>query len=365
MSKKDITEEMKNEDCFTQVEQYLLVAPKFFWDQVDYDMNHQPTISAYTTTYNCISQEYPWEKTVKSMLGFADEVVILDGGSSDGTWERIQELAKENEKIVAKQHNIDFSHLRFAVQDGAAKARARKLCTKEFCVQMDSDEWFPEEDNDKLKHLVKNFPAGIDLVALPVVEFWGSEKKVRMDINPEKWRVSRNNPDITHGIPVELRRHDLDGELYSAQGSDGCDPIFESTGQRVPFMSVVPKQIRQIQPGAMQGYVDEHGNDFFALYEDWFKKTVINMPSVRHESWLNIERKIKTYKNYWGKHWQSLYDIRQEDLPENNMFFDSKWEDVDEQKIASLAARLGNEMGGWIFHSRVDFSKPTRWIDWS
>lgn len=362
--KKDITEEMQKEDSYTKVEQYLLSAPSFFWEQVDHDINHQPTISAYTTTYNCISQEYPWEKTIESMLGFADEVVVLDGGSNDGTWEKIQELSERNSKIIAKQHEIDFSHNRFAVQDGSAKARARKLCSKEFCVQMDSDEYFVQEDFEKIKNLVKNFPSGIDLIALPVVEFWGSYDKVRLDINPEKWRVSRNKPDITHGIPFELRMYDLDGEMYAAQGTDGCDPIFESTGQRVPFMSVVPKQIRQIQQGAIQGFIDQNGNDFFAIYEDWFKKTVDSLPAVRHESWLNIERKIKTYKNYWGKHWQSLYDINQEDTPENNMFFNSSWKDVSDDDISSMASRLANEMGGWVFHSRVDFSKKTKWISW-
>ena len=47
-------------------------------------------LSGYTTVYNCINNEYPWEDSIKSLLGFCDEVCIVDGGSDDGTWEKLQ-----------------------------------------------------------------------------------------------------------------------------------------------------------------------------------------------------------------------------------------------------------------------------------
>ena len=80
---------------------------------------------------------------------------------------------------------------------------------------------------------------------------------------------------------------------------------------------------------------------------------------MHHYSWFNIERKIKTYKNYWSKHWESLYDVKQEDTADNNKFFDKKWSDVSDDEIDILAKKLSKEMGGWIFHQRVDFSRPT------
>jgi hypothetical protein len=83
------------------------------------------------------------------------------------------------------------------------------------------------------------------------------------------------------------------------------------------------------------------------------------LPGVYHYSWYNLARKIRTYKNYWSKHWQSLYDIQQEDTLENNMFFAKAWSEVTENDVVTLAQKLEEEMGGWIFHSRVDFSTPT------
>ena len=94
-------------------------------------------------------------------------------------------------------------------------------------------------------------------------------------------------------------------------------------------------------------------------YENWYNNLIENLPGVHHYSWYNLERKIKTYKNYWSKHWQSMYDISQEDTPENNMFFDKKWSEVTDEEIKIMAEKLKDKMGGWIFHSKVNFEKPT------
>ena len=41
------------------------------------------------------------------------------------------------------------------------------------------------------------------------------------------------------------------------------------------------------------------------------------------------------------------------------MFFDKKWSDVTDEDITSLSEKLSTQMGGWIFHQKVDFTKPT------
>jgi hypothetical protein len=41
------------------------------------------------------------------------------------------------------------------------------------------------------------------------------------------------------------------------------------------------------------------------------------------------------------------------------MFFEKEWKNVSDADIEDLSAKLSSEMGGWIFHSRVDFSTPT------
>lgn len=337
------------------IESYLLQHPvKTFWEEIEKNIDRTPTISGYTTTKDCISQDYPYMEAIKSMLSFCDQVVVVDGGSVDGTWEALVELSKSDDRIIIDQKKRDWDHPRFAVFDGLQKAYARSLCTGEWCWQMDSDEIVHEDDYDKVASLIKQMPKTMHLLALPVIEYWGGSEKVRIDVNPWKWRLSRNLPHITHGIPQNLRRFDSDGNLYAAPGTDGCDYVSTENYSLIPCVNFYNQDIHTVRMMSLQG-----NNEHLEAYENWFNNLINQLPSVHHYSWYNLERKIKTYKNYWSKHWQSMYDIKQEDTPENNMFFDKKWSEVTDQEIKELASKLKDKMGGWIFHNKVDFNQPT------
>jgi|MDTB01.2.fsa_nt_gb glycosyltransferase involved in cell wall biosynthesis len=336
---------------------YLMKSRDRFWKGISAICEYVPTISGYTTTKDCIAQDYPFEASIQSMLGFCDQVVIVDGGSTDGTWEKLEEISNNNESVIIHRQERDWDDSRFAVFDGLQKSLARALCTGEFCWQQDSDEIVHEADYSKIKQLTQSLTKNIDLIALPVIEFWGGPEKIRIDINPWKWRLSRNRPHITHGIPSELRKFDKDGKLYSLPGSDGCDYVRSDTFERVPFAGFYTKEADDCRNAALVGNVEA-----MQQYTNWFESIARDLPSVYHYSWFNIDRKIKTYKNYWSKHWQSLYDITQEDTPDNNMFFNKSWSDVSEEEIQDLSQRLSEEMGGWIFHKKIDFSNPTPFI---
>jgi hypothetical protein len=86
---------------------------------------------------------------------------------------------------------------------------------------------------------------------------------------------------------------------------------------------------------------------------------VETLPSVRHYSWWDIPRKIRSYRGFWQRHWESLYDVTIADTAENNMFFNKTWAEVQDDEIAALAKRMSEEMGGWVFHSKIDFNRPT------
>lgn len=340
-------------DDLVETESYLYMARSRFWEGIKHDMEYRPTLSGYTTTRDCISQGYPYEASIASMLDFCDQVVVVDGGSKDGTWERLQEWSATEPKLTVSQVSVDWSDSRFAVQDGAQKARARDLCTQDFCWQQDSDEVVHQDDHDKIKSLLRNFPSGVKIISLPVVEYWGGTDKVRMDIFPWKWRLSRNEPDITHGIPAHLRKVDEDGKTYASPGTDGCDYISRSTGQVVPHASFYTQDVEILRRSA---FSDPNA---LRTYESWFVGMVRELPSVHHYSWFDLGRKIRTYRDYWSKHWQSLYNIRQDDTAENNMFFMRPWKDVTEDDIDSLAKTLAEKMGGWVFHAPLDLTKPT------
>lgn len=353
----------KDEDWFTgsveETREYLYSAPQVFWNGVRTIMEYKPTVSGYTTTYNCISQNYPFEKCIKSMLRFCDEVCVVDGGSTDETWEKLNEWSLKEPRLVIKQVKRDWNHPRFAVFDGMQKAEARKMCSSEFCWQMDSDEIVHEEDAEKVKSLCAKMPPNASIISLPVIEYWGGNNKVRVDIQPWKWRLSRNEPYITHGIPIENRRLDQNGHVYASEGTDGCDMIHAETGQRLPHLTFHSQESEMLRIRAVSG--DQNA---LKSYEQWFNSIIQNLPGVHHYSWYDMTRKIKTYKNYWTKHWLSLYNKAVEDVAENNMFFDLPWSNVSDEMIKQRADEIVNGTGGWVWHKKWDGTRvPHMTID--
>ena len=343
-----------NTDDSFDTEAYLYAARERFWNSIKQTMGWRAAISGYTTTRNCIEQKYPYTQCIESMLGFADEVIVVDGGSTDGTWEKLQEWAEREDKLKVYLVERDWEHPRHAVFDGAQKAAARKRCTSEFLWQMDCDEVVHENDYAKIGEICRNFPKHADLVSLPVIEYWGGPQKIRVDVNPWKWRLSRNKEYITHGIPLELRLHDDAGNLYAALGTDGCDYVHADTGERIPHASFYTAEVDQARRAAINGSAEA-----LQSYQHWFDNLVEMLPGVHHYGWFDLTRKIKTYKGYWQRHWESLYNISQSDTADNNMFFGKPWKEVSDSDIESLARELSEKMGGWVFHTPVDFNKPT------
>ena len=341
-----------------EIESYLLSRHEVFWNTILEIIEKPVTISGYTTTKDLAKSSYPWKETITSMLGFCDEVVVLDGGSKDGTWEILQEWSKNEPKLKAKQIVRDWDNYRFGVYDGMQKAAARALCTSDWCWQMDCDEVVHENDYEKIKIMVKQSPKSLKLLCLPVIDYWGKNSKVRVDVHPWKWRLSRNDAHITHDIPASHRRYDEKGNLYSAK-SDGCDYVHTDNYQPIPHANFYTKEHEKFRQDLMNDL--KFRNDHLELYERYMNSVVNELPSVHHYSWWNIEKKIYSYKNFWSKFWTSLYNKVTEDTSENNMFFDKKWQDVTDEEIKSMAEKMENDLGGWIMHSKVDFSKPTPW----
>jgi len=145
-----------------------------------------------------------------------------------------------------------------------------------------------------------------------------------------------------------LRINEGSDDYHARIGTDGCDYIHRETGEIIPCATFMTPEVEMLRRRCQD---DEESR---TMYENWLDNVTDALPTVSHFSWWDIERKINTYKNYWGKHWQSLYNLKTEDTAENNMFFDSAWSDVTSDMITERSKELAEKCGGWVFHSKWD-----------
>jgi ADP-heptose:LPS heptosyltransferase/glycosyltransferase involved in cell wall biosynthesis len=280
-----------------------------------------PKISGYTTTYNL--QGYPFKESIKSMLGFCDEVIVVDGFSDDGTYEELEKLAEEHDNIELQQIPWDKEE---PGMDGMMKAYARAFCTNDFLWQQDCDEVVHENDYEKIKMIAKRFPNDADILHLPVIELWGNEKTVTGRRHCWKWRMSRNKPEITHGINAHARLTDeKTGKVYARDGmSDGCEYVNVMSYEPLPHVGFYNQQIEMARQHMPERYAEGINEVFDQL------------PSVFHYSWCSLENKINQFKNKWDRQWNVLYQT------ENKARFP---EADTPEKVKDLAQKLYDEGG--------------------
>lgn len=311
-------------------------------------------ISAYFTSRNCDEMNYPYLEAIRSHLAFTDEVIVFDtSNGKDNTLTKLQELASREPKLkVIHNDKIDWEAPNHGIYDGQTKALARECCTGDVLWQADMDEIVHEKHAPMIRPLAEQFMSqnNYDLMALPVIDYWGREGKARLDVTIWKWRLSKNKPDITHGIPIHLRNYASDGLLYAMHGTDGCDYISVASGNPIPCAGFLPDGFDRMKQLAIK---DEK---LVPKTERFINEFLKQLPAVHHYSWFNIERKIKNYRTFWNASWKSLYN-EDRDEKTNPFFLGLTWAEITDEMIAEKAKMLETQTMGWIFHSSWDGSK--------
>ena len=301
-------------------------------------------ISGYTTTYNII--DYPFKESIKSMLGFCDEVVVVDGCSDDGTWEELEKLAETDDRIQLYQNEWDLDE---PGMDGMQKAFARALCEHDYLWQMDADEVVHEDDYEKIKAITKRFPSEADILHLPVVELWGSPDTVTGRRHSWKWRMSRNKPQITHGINIHARLTDDEtGRIYAKEGfSDGCEYINVMNSDHINHVGFYNQNIEQARVNDPKAYADV------------MNKVFESVPSVYHYSWCSLRGKVNQFKTKWDRQWSVLYRTENKER-----FPGVETEEEIEQLVKELYDKGGERSDEIKYKFKLNKSNPKIMQEW-
>jgi glycosyltransferase involved in cell wall biosynthesis len=110
-------------------------------------------------------------------LPLADEIVVNEGYSRDGTYERIRGI---DPKIrIFRSHWETPKNLQWCV---GFKEAARKACTGDWCIHLDSDEFIPEWEFESIRrHLESTTEL---MVAVRFLNFYGNYRVLHA--NPQK-----------------------------------------------------------------------------------------------------------------------------------------------------------------------------------
>jgi hypothetical protein len=151
-------------------------------------------LSLYTFVRNGLYFDFHIVDMLKHHLPLADEIIVNEGYSRDGTYEAIKDI---DAKIKLFRHNWDTSdpktwHMKF-------KNEARKSCTGDWCLLLDSDEFIPEWEFPCIRDFINSTDRII--ASLSYINFYANYKIYHNKPELMNWPVKkavlhRNLPDI-------------------------------------------------------------------------------------------------------------------------------------------------------------------------
>jgi hypothetical protein len=251
-------------------------------------------ISAYSIIKNGEKYGFPYIAAIRAAHTVSDEVVVVDGGSEDNTTEILDDLKKElpNLKIFSHEWDMDNPTL-----FGDEKTYARRLCTGTHLVQFDCDELIHEPEPGMIRELVRR-KRFVDVIDLPVVNFYGDTETIRVEKNFWKWRITRNDPRIIHGVHGGARIMDPEtGRItMDKRKSDSCEYIYEDNLAICNHKLGYSAKFLGVHERFKEGLESEE--EYIKQLVDCIKQEVV----VFHYSWLDLDRKEKNGE-FWDQTW--------------------------------------------------------------
>jgi hypothetical protein len=166
-------------------------------------------LSMYTSVRNGIYFDFHIVEMLRHHVELFDEIVVNEGYSDDGTYERIKDISP---KIRIERMKWDTSqpgawHRTFGDQ-------ARRLCTGDWCVKLDCDEFLPPWEMDRLHTLIATTTRKV--LPMRFLNFYANYRVYNPETTPHwKYTIHKNVPDakvVGDGSNVEVESDNWFGD---------------------------------------------------------------------------------------------------------------------------------------------------------
>ena len=228
--------------------------------------------------------------------------MIVDGGSIDGTLEKLQEMSKLDNRIKVYQHEWDISQPDLMGQE---KTYAKNLCTQDYHIQLDADEILIEPINDQIRSLIGS-NSKVPIFDIPGINIYGDSKTIRIEEAIQKWRIVKSDENIIHGVHGSAR--ELDPKTmkitFDKKISDSCEFIDKNTLEIASHAGTIPQQVANMHHYLLQLHLrkEEIPQDLIDKYKTVIKQIRESMPHTIHLSWSNLDNKEER-GSFWDETW--------------------------------------------------------------
>ncbi len=151
-------------------------------------------LSLYTFVKNGLENDFHVEAMLKHHAPLVDEIIVNEGYSTDGTYEKISAIS--NNINVFRTNWGDVKNIDWYVK---FKEDARKRCTGDWCILLDCDEFIPEWEFDKLR--AQLLRTSESMLSAEFVNFYGNFRVFHdapelVNWPKRKMIIHRNDPQI-------------------------------------------------------------------------------------------------------------------------------------------------------------------------
>jgi glycosyltransferase involved in cell wall biosynthesis len=177
-------------------------------------------LSLYTFVKDGLYYDFHVIEMLKHHLPLADEIIVNEGYSSDGTYEEIAAINSEKIKIIRRK----WEGGRGLEWVRSFKNEARKQCTGDWCLLLDCDEFIPEWEFASLRGYLETTRETI--APLKLTNFYGNYKVYHAQPAKVTW------PDIKMVIHRNFSDIEVVGDGSNVRRSNA---EWDWKGEREPF----------------------------------------------------------------------------------------------------------------------------------
>jgi glycosyltransferase involved in cell wall biosynthesis len=171
-----------------------------------------------------------------SIVDYVDEAIVVDTGSTDGTWEELQEFSKDNPKIILEQRPTENCH-NWSIQGcvrneevintpaaqflGDLRQEMHSRSKGKFVWLIDGDEVYYASLAKYVKELAESGIEGINVVFLSFIDYINKIGDVRQ-LHHMGRLFRQDATQVTGKFTAEMHYRKADGIVYHSMGHPDC-----------------------------------------------------------------------------------------------------------------------------------------------